>query len=143
MKKLLLVIDMVNGFVKEGALADKEINNITPNIINLIKEYVQEGNDIISIQEGHNENSKEFENFPKHCILGTEEADLIEELKPYENKFAKPLKNYINENDLDMEVVIYKDAVETYDAPNHNRKEYNEIAFKIMEQNGIKIIKEA
>ena len=30
MKKLLLVIDMVNGFVKEGALADKEINKITP-----------------------------------------------------------------------------------------------------------------
>ena len=29
MKKLLLVIDMVNGFVKEGALADKQINNIT------------------------------------------------------------------------------------------------------------------
>ena len=47
MKKLLLVIDMVNGFVKEGALADKAINNITPNIINLIKKYVQEENDII------------------------------------------------------------------------------------------------
>ena len=82
MKKLLLVIDMVNGFVKEGALADKAINNITPNIINLIKKYVQEENDIISIQEGHNENSKEFKNFPKHCILGTEAAELIEELKP-------------------------------------------------------------
>ena len=37
MKKLLLVIDMVNGFVKEGALADNYINTITPNIINLIK----------------------------------------------------------------------------------------------------------
>ena len=54
--------------------------------------------------------------------------------------FAIPLKNYINENDLDIDVVIYKNAVETYDAPNHNRKEYNEIAFKIMEQNGIKLI---
>ena len=184
MKKLLLVIDMVNGFVKEGALADKAINNITPNIINLIKKYVQEENDIISIQEGHNKNSKEFKNFPKHCILGTEEAELIEELKPYESNmklirknstsgfltkefydyiknnennlkeialcgcctdlcvmnFAIPLKNYINENDLDIDVVIYKNAVETYDAPNHNRKEYNEIAFKIMEQNGIKLI---
>ncbi len=184
MKKLLLVIDMVNGFVKEGALADKAINNITPNIINLIKKYVQEENDIISIQEGHNENSKEFKNFPKHCILGTEEAELIEELKPYESNmklirknstsgfltkefydyiknnennlkeialcgcctdlcvmnFAIPLKNYINENDLDIDVVIYKNAVEAYDAPNHNRKEYNEIAFKIMEQNGIKLI---
>ena len=94
MKKLLLVIDMVNGFVKEGALADKGINNITPNIINLIKKYVQEENDIISIQEGHNENSKEFENFPKHCILGTEEADLIEELKPYESNMKVIRKKF-------------------------------------------------
>ena len=39
MKKLLLVIDMVNGFVKEGALADEYINNITPNIIKLIEEF--------------------------------------------------------------------------------------------------------
>lgn len=183
MKKLLLVIDMVNGFVKEGALADKKINNITPNIINLIKENIKNNNDIISVQEGHNEKSKEFENFPYHCILGTEEAELIDELKPFEHNmkvirknstsgfvtkefmeyieqnkkeldeivitgcctdlcvmnFALPLKTYINEYDLNIKVIIYKNAVETYDAPNHNRKEYNEMAFKIMEQNGIKI----
>ena len=41
MKKLLVIIDMINGFVKEGALADKQINNITPNIIKLIEEYIK------------------------------------------------------------------------------------------------------
>jgi len=181
MKKLLLVIDMVNGFVKEGALADRQINNITPNIIKIIEEYIENGNDIISIQEGHNEDSKEFESFPPHCVLGTEEAELIDELVPYKDKmklirknstcgfvtkefmkyieenkekleeiiltgcctdlcvmnFALPLKNYINEHDLDVKVTIYKDAVETYDSPMHNRKEYNDMAFKIMSQNGI------
>lgn len=183
MKKLLLVIDMVNGFVKKGVLADKEINNITPNIINLMQEYIKNKYDIISIQEGHVENSKEFENFPAHCILGTEEAELIEELIPYkenmklirknstcgfithdfmkymqENKdkleeivltgcctdlcvmnFAIPLKTYINEHNLNIAVTIYKNAVETYDAPTHNRDEYNEMAFKIMRQNGIEV----
>lgn len=183
MKKLLLVIDMINGFVKSGALADNYINNITPNIIKLIEKYVQKGNDIISIQEGHNHNSKEFESFPKHCIIGTEEAKLIDELLPYEEKmkiiiknstsgfiteaffdyikqnekeleeitltgcctdlcvmnFALPLKNYINEKDLDIKVKIYKNCVETYDTPLHNRDEYNEMAFKIMQQNGIEI----
>lgn len=183
MKKLLLVIDMVNGFVKEGALADKKINTITPNIINLIEEYAEKGNDIISIQEGHSQNSKEFDSFPPHCIIGTEEANLIEELIPYKNKmkiirknstcgfvtkefmeyieenkerleevvltgcctdlcvlnFALPLKNYINEYNLDTKVIIYKNAIETYDSPIHKREEYNEIAFKIMKQNGIEI----
>lgn len=183
MKKLLLVIDMVNGFVKEGALADRQINNITPNIIKLIEEYINNNDDIISIQEGHTQNSKEFENFPAHCILETEEAELIEELMPYRDKmklirknstsgfitedfmkyiqenkdkitevvltgcctdlcvmnFAIPLKTYINEHNLDIRVIIYKNAVETYDAPMHNRDEYNDIAFKIMKQNGIEI----
>lgn len=183
MKKLLLVIDMVNGFVKEGALADKQINNITPNIINLIKEYIKNNDDIISIQEGHNEKSKEFDSFPTHCILGTKEAELIDELKPFKDNmktirknstcgfvteeflnymkqnekdlkevvlcgcctdlcvmnFALPLKTYINEHDLDIKVTIYKNAVETYDLPIHNREEYNEMAFKIMKQNGIEI----
>ncbi len=183
MKKLLLVIDMINGFVKEGALADKQINSITPNIINLIEEYIENDNDIISIQEGHSENSKEFESFPVHCVLGTDEAELIEELMPYKDKmklirknstcgfitndfmkyieeneekleeviltgcctdlcvmnFALPLKNYINEHNLNIKVTIYKNAVETYDAPMHNREEYNDMAFKIMKQNGVEI----
>lgn len=54
--------------------------------------------------------------------------------------FALPLKTYINEYDLNIKVVIYKNAVETYDAPTHNREEYNDIALKIMKQNGIEII---
>ena len=184
MQKLLLVIDMVNGFVKCGALADKQINSITPNIIELIEDYIEKDNDIISIQEGHSKESKEFENFPPHCILGTEEAEIIDELIPYKNKmkiirknstcgfvtndfmkyieenkelleevvltgcctdlcvmnFALPLKNYINEHNLNIKVTIFKNAVETYDSPMHNREEYNDMAFKIMSQNGIDII---
>ena len=183
MKKLLVLIDMVNGFVKEGALADKQINNITPNIIKLVEEFIKNNSDIISIQEGHSQNSKEFENFPPHCILGTEEADLIEELIPYKDKmniirknstcgfitkdfikymeenkqkleeiiltgcctdlcvlnFALPLKNYINEHDLNIKVTIYKNTVETFDSPVHDRNEYNDMAFKIMSLNGINI----
>ncbi len=183
LNKLLIIIDMVNGFVKEGALADSYINTITPNIINLIKEFKEKNFDIISIQEGHLQNSKEFENFPPHCILGTEEAELIDELKPYENdmklirknstcgfitkeffeyfeknkneieevvlagcctdicvlNFALPLKTYINEHNLPIKVTIYKNTVETYDAPSHGREEYNQMAFKIMEQNGINL----
>ena len=55
--------------------------------------------------------------------------------------FALPLKTYINEHDLDIKVTIYKNAVETYDLPIHNREEYNEIAFKIMNNAGIKLVK--
>ena len=53
--------------------------------------------------------------------------------------FALPLKTYINEHNLDIKVTIYKNTVETYNSPEHNREEYNEIAFKIMNLNGITI----
>lgn len=52
---------------------------------------------------------------------------------------AIPLQNYFDEVDMDVTVIVPKDAVETYDAPNHNRVEYNEMAFKLMTQAGIKI----
>lgn len=55
--------------------------------------------------------------------------------------FAIPIKNRFNEKNRDIDVVIYKECVETYDAPNHNREEYTEWAFKFMAQNGIKIKK--
>ena len=37
MKNLLVIVDMVNGFAKEGVLADPKINNVTPNIIKLVE----------------------------------------------------------------------------------------------------------
>ena len=38
------------------------------------------------ILEGHDLNALEFETYPTHCILGTDEADLIPELITYQNK---------------------------------------------------------
>ena len=55
--------------------------------------------------------------------------------------FAIPLRNYFNEHNMHTDVVIYEETVETFDAPNHKREEYNEWAFKFMKQNGIKIKK--
>ena len=118
MKKLLLIIDMVNGFVKEGALADKYINNITPNIIKLIEKYIKNNDDIISIQEGHSNDSKEFESFPTHCVLGTEEAEIIEELIQFKENMKIIRKNstcgfvtkefleYIKQNEKELEEIV-------------------------------------
>ena len=55
---------------------------------------------------------------------------------------AIPIKTFLNEYDLDVEVIVPKNMVETYNAPNHNRDEYNEIAFKLMANAGIKVVEE-
>ena len=85
-KKCLIVVDMVNGFVREGVLHDKEIERIIPNQIKLIKSTLGAGELVIFIKDTHSTNSTEFKRFGNthHCIKGTKEADLVDELIPYE-----------------------------------------------------------
>ena len=85
-KKCLIVVDMVNGFVREGVLHDDSIANIIPTQIKLIKETLAYGGLVIFIKDTHNKDSKEFKRFGNthHCIKGTKEADLVDELIPYE-----------------------------------------------------------
>ena len=85
-KGCLIVVDMVNGFVRDGALHDEEIAKVIPRQIELIKQAKAEGKAIIFIKDTHDENAVEFERFGgSHCVKGTNEAELVDELKPYEN----------------------------------------------------------
>lgn len=96
MKNLLVVVDMVNGFVNCGALADKNINKITPNIINLIECAKKKEIDIVAFRDCHEVNDEEFKYFPPHCIKGSEESELIPELKKYEEDMILIDKNTTN-----------------------------------------------
>lgn len=78
-RPLVFVVDMVNGFVKDGALADISIRAITPNIKGLLAQV----KDSVFICDSHNLDAREFESYPIHCIENTEEAMVIDELKPY------------------------------------------------------------
>lgn len=86
-KGMLIIVDMVNGFVKEGALADSKIAERVPRQIELIKEAKQQGNLIVFIKDTHEENSTEHKRFggAKHCVRGTGEELVIDELKEYED----------------------------------------------------------
>lgn len=87
-KKVLIVVDMVNGFVREGALADKHIEGTIDNQVALIKKYQEEGNLVIFIKDTHTLDSVEHDRFggAVHCIEETEEAELVDELKPFEGQ---------------------------------------------------------
>lgn len=88
-KKCLIIVDMVNGFVKEGVLHDKNIEKTIPHQIKLIKDALASKDTlVIFIKDTHDENAKEFIRFgnTKHCVRGSREAELVDELKKYENK---------------------------------------------------------
>lgn len=108
-KKCLIVVDMVNGFVREGVLHDPAIARIIPGQIKLIKKYQEEGELVIFIKDTHDENAKEFKRFnnTEHCVRGASESELVDELKPLEN----------NDNTISIE----KNSTSYMEAPNFRK----------------------
>jgi nicotinamidase-related amidase len=96
MKNLLVIIDMVNGFINFGNLADKNINKITKEIVLLISDSIKNGDDIIAFKDTHNKDDEEFKTYPIHCVKGSRECELINELKIFENKMKIIEKNTTN-----------------------------------------------
>lgn len=184
LKELLIVVDMVNGFIKEGALADSSVGHIIPEIELLVKDFFSRNQGVIFVKDCHTPDSVEFETFPVHCLKGTLEAELVGELKKYEEFgisieknstsaiFAEgflhlidgmtslervvgvgcesdicvpnlfiPLKNYFNQHNRDVEILIPENAIETYDSPSHSREEYSKASRLLMEQSGLKLVK--
>lgn len=84
----LIVVDMVNGFVNKGVLHDKNIKKIVPRQLELLEEAEKKGSLIILVKDTHNKAATEFKRFDNttHCIKGTSEAELIDELKAFEPK---------------------------------------------------------
>jgi nicotinamidase-related amidase len=83
MAKALIVVDMLNDFVKEGgALYFPESQDIIPHIKKKIEEYRLNRLPIFWLCDSHRSNDKEFERFPAHCVSGSEGSRIIDELKP-------------------------------------------------------------
>ncbi|MEJ2315026.1 MAG: cysteine hydrolase [Nitrospirota bacterium] len=84
-KEALLVMDMLNDFVREGApLEVPETRRVLPNIKREIEEARKKGNPVIYVCEAHAPDDKEFSKFgwPPHGVKGTEGAEVVEDLKP-------------------------------------------------------------
>lgn len=78
-KTALFVVDMVEGFVYSGALSSPRVAAIANNIAELNKET--KGYKKLFFLDTHEKDSQEFRYFPTHCVTGTQEAELIQELK--------------------------------------------------------------
>lgn len=80
-RTMLVVIDIVNGFVREGAMASLRIEDIIPPTVQLMKKCAAEGISITAFADCHNRDCIEFEAFPPHCIKGTSESEIVDEIK--------------------------------------------------------------
>lgn len=88
----LFVVDMVNGFCKTGAMADKKIMEIVPSISQLCQSIPLD--DIWFIADSHKSDDVEFLSFPPHCLDGEWESEIVDELQKYIKHIIK--KNTTN-----------------------------------------------
>lgn len=86
MEKALFIIDMNKGFVVKGNMANNDYLKLVPEQLKLIKKFREEKGLVNFILEGHKKESIEFSKYPEHCIIGTDEVELIDELMPEQNK---------------------------------------------------------
>ncbi|MEA1936828.1 MAG: isochorismatase family cysteine hydrolase [Patescibacteria group bacterium] len=83
MADMVLAIDTVKGFFTEGNLANKENMAIVPNIKDLLERMTADGWKTYFLADNHRPDDLEFQMFPPHCVIETEEVEVVDELKQF------------------------------------------------------------
>lgn len=179
---LLMTVDMINGFIREGALASNRIEKIIPEVVELNKK-LNLAKRLFFVDE-HKLGSLEFNSFPPHCLEGSYESEIIDELKGFTkdaiiipknsvNGFFAPefidyfeseinniteivicgcctdicclnialnLRTALNQFNKNIDVKVVVNAVETYDAPNHEADTVNIISLYTMMTTGVTLV---
>lgn len=79
---IIFVVDMVNGFVKEGALSDLSILHIVEPLKDLLAQIKPN----VFVCDAHDLDAREFRSYPIHCVEGTDESKVVSELATYVEK---------------------------------------------------------
>ncbi len=106
--KVLIIIDMLNGFCKSGY--PLSLNTSTENIEKYIylraETYLSNKDKVIFICDSHKLEDSEINNpYPPHCMCGTEEAEIIDSLEPLIEHSTILRKNTLS--------IFYKTDLET------------------------------
>lgn len=91
--------DIINGFLREGALSSKRIDGITGPVLDLVQRAWAYGiRDFVFLQDAHPADTPEFEAYPAHAVAGTSEAEMISELAalPFADQFTIIEKNSLH-----------------------------------------------
>ncbi len=79
----LIVVDMQNGFLREGNLASPECLAVLPAVAREVEAALATGTRVVFTADTHEPDDREFEVFPVHCVRGSHEAELVDELRGY------------------------------------------------------------
>ena len=107
-KKALLIVDMLNDFVdKNGVLyCGETAQAIIPFIKKRLETFRNRGDLVIYLKDSHDEDDREFERFPSHCVAGTWGNEIITELAPKPGEKVVPKKRFSGFYGTDLESIL-------------------------------------
>lgn len=76
----LVIVDMINGFAREGALMSPRVEGLIPGIVKLSEDCDQLNITKLAFADCHTKASPEFDAYPVHCMEGTNEGKIVDEL---------------------------------------------------------------
>ena len=77
----VVIVDMINGFVREGSLQSPRAEGVIPAIADLSKAADKHNITKLAFADSHTDQSPEFGAYPVHCLAGTSESEVVDELK--------------------------------------------------------------
>lgn len=84
-QSMLIIIDMNNGYAKKGNMYTDRAKAIITPVVSLAEKTISKGIKTVAYTDCHPEDAKEFDTYPPHCIVGSEEVDLVDGLKDLGN----------------------------------------------------------
>jgi nicotinamidase-related amidase len=78
--KVILVVDMVNGFCRAGNLASARLDSITGRLRGYLEGEAAAGARLVFLADTHTTDDPEFAMFPAHCVEGSGEEEIVPEL---------------------------------------------------------------
>lgn len=92
---VVIIVDAVNGFCKEGIMYSPFVKENLSQLLGVLEKF--KGFKKVFFLDTHMKSSTEFNTYPVHCIEGTSESELVDEVMPYIDKDAvKCVKNSTN-----------------------------------------------
>lgn len=77
---VFLVVDMVNGFAKGGAMSGPRVKALIPGVADAASACYKAGISVVNFADCHGGQSPEFEAYPVHCVKGDWESQVVEEI---------------------------------------------------------------
>jgi nicotinamidase-related amidase len=113
MNKALIIVDMLNDFVREdgalycGQTSKDIISHIQAKLVNNRKD----NNLIIYLQDCHDLHDLEFDRFPPHAIVDTPGNEVISELAPEKGDTIIKKKRYSGFYKTNLDTILKKNKI--------------------------------